>query len=669
MSSRTAPYGNWASPITAQAVAEQSLFAGTEDLILDPVTSKVYYAQKRPKEDGRSAIVDASDRQDLFDGSWDARTQLHEYGGGAATVFGDVLYFSHIRDHRVYKTTKGAIPQPITPLNPVLRFADFTVHPKHPDLIVCSVEDHTDPHPARVLTYLVFIDAAKGTFSKLVTGADFYTCARFSPDGNFLVWQQWYHPELPWQSAEIVVAPVKVSDGHTLDVGQVVLVAGKTEEIAAQDPSWASNDTIFFTCDVSGYHNPWKFTFQGTDVAGGKASPILPEPVQEEFGAPQWFLSRHGSGALSATKVAFTAFREGRSVLYVCDLDLGQLVEVPTPYAHIQYMHGNRQGKVIMLGQPADAGEVLAELSLDTHGNAQLKSLSPPPVEDAKLPSACISSAKYLALILDDGRICHVNYYAPKNPNYDGGLPGETPPVLVQIHGGPFYMENSNLEWSKQFFTSRGWAHIDVNYGGSTGFGRAFRESLHGKWGVLDIADAHESVVRLGAMGLVDAKRAVVHGGSAGGYSVLQIATNMLPGEGKKDTEGAFAAGASHYGVSDMRTLDEVLHKFELSLCPRLMGGSWEECRNVWEARSPVNHAKKIRMPLLLLQGEADTVVPKDQATRMVASIKAARRDGKVELVLFEGEGHGWRKASTMQTVLEKEMTFFNEVLGLTNHY
>ncbi|KAJ6494894.1 hypothetical protein C8R47DRAFT_974325, partial [Mycena vitilis] len=206
---RTAPYGTWISPITAEAVAAQS--PGIEDLILDPATANVYLAQKRPEENGRSAIVDASDRKDLFDTSWDARTQFHEYGGAASIVFGDVLYFSHLRDHRVYKTTKGATPQPITPLNPVVRFADFTVHPKLPDLIVCSAEDHSDPHPARVTTYLVVINGAKGTVNKLVSGADFYACARFSPDGNFLTRQQWHHPELPWQSADIMVAPVVVA--------------------------------------------------------------------------------------------------------------------------------------------------------------------------------------------------------------------------------------------------------------------------------------------------------------------------------------------------------------------------------------------------------------------------------------------------------------------------
>ncbi|KAJ7512848.1 alpha/beta-hydrolase [Mycena galericulata] len=660
MSLQFAPYGNWTSPITAQAVAAQNFFAGIEEVILDPVTSKVYFAQKRPEENGRSAIVDASTRRDLFDKSWDARTQIQEYGGAAATVFNGVLYFSHILDHRVYKANLdlGEAPTAITPVSKVTRFADFAVHPKHPDLIVCTVEDHTDPHPARVLTYLVLIDVENKTVSRLVQGADFYACARFSPDGAFIVWQQWHHPELPWQSAEIKLASVTVY-GRKLTLGNPIHVAGKSEAIAAQDPNWASNNTLFFTCDDGGYHNPWKFVFDSGNPAAGKASRILREPIEEEFGAPQWFLSRHGSGALSETKVAFVSFFEGCSVLYICDLTLGKIRKVPTSFAHIQFMRGDRCGKVVLLGQPANAGEFLAELTLDGDGNPQITSLSPPAVENPNLPSAFISPAKYFALTLPpDNRICHINYYPPKNPNYDGGLPGEKPPVVVLIHGGPWYMETANLDWTKQFFTSRGWAHIDVNYGGSTGFGRAFRESLNGKWGLLDAEDAYQSVLQLDALGYVDAQRAVVHGGSAGGYTVLQLATTFPT---------AFRAGSAHYGISEMRKLDEVLHKFEYYLCDRLMGGTWEECEPVWLARSPIYHADKIVMPLLILQGEEDTVIPAEQMVEMVEKIK--ERKGKVDIVLFSGEGHGWRKASTVQTVLQREMSFFNEVLGLDNKH
>ncbi|KAJ8508281.1 hypothetical protein ONZ45_g9438 [Pleurotus djamor] len=676
---RLTPYGTWESPVSAESVSaqvkitsisiltfivsyrNQSLSAGTEDVFLDPVTSQVYFAQKRPEEDGRSAIVDAATRKDLFGSAWDARTLVHEYGGAAAIVFDSVLYFSNIADGRVYRCEEGGEPQPITPVNPVQRFADFAVHPKYPNLIVCITEDHTNPHPAEVVTKLCVLDAKAGTVTDLVQGIDFYACPRFSPDGAHLVWQEWRHPELPWQSAQIKVAPCFVSaDGHGLSLGPTTHVAGEHESVSAQDPGWASNNTLYFFCDTSGYQNPWKFTFDPSDLPGtGKASPILSSPVEEEFGAPQWWLSRHGSGALSSNIVAFLAFRQARSTLYVCDIEQGSLKEVPTPYAHIQYMHGAGKGKVVMLGQPADSNEVLAELVLDREGAPVMCPIPGPKhqVTEGLLPVASISMPQYYTLTLPpDNRTCHVTFYGPKNIGYDGGLPGERPPVVVLIHGGPFYMEPSALDWSKQFFTSRGWAYLDVNYGGSTGFGRAYRESLHGKWGLLDIEDAYQSILKLDEMGLLDSKRAVVHGGSAGGYSVLQIAT-MLP--------TAFAAGAPQYGISDMRKLDEILHKFEYHLCDRLMGGKYEEIPEVWHERSPIYHVEKIKMPLLVLQGGKDTVVPADQMINMVKIIQDA--GGKAELVLFLDEGHGWRQAKSVQTALERELLFFGEVLGLAN--
>ncbi|KAI0042687.1 alpha/beta-hydrolase [Auriscalpium vulgare] len=661
-SNRHSPYGNWASPISAEAVAAQSLSAGVEDVFLDAVTSKIFFAQIRPAEDGRSAIVDASSGKDLLDQSWDARTLVHEYGGAAAVVHADVLYFSHVKDGRVYRWEKGSAPVPVTPASSVLRYADFNVHPGASHLLVCIVEDHSDPHPARVVTTLGVINASASTVTTLVQGADFYACPRFSPDGKFLVWQQWHHPELPWQSAEILLAPCDVSPGDSaLQLGSVIHVAGKHEVVSAQDPGWSSNNSLFFFSDVSGYHNPWKFTFDSAAPSTtGKAEPILAEPVEEEFGAPQWWLSRHGSGALSATKLALLAFRQARSTLYVCDLEKGSLLEVPTPFAHIQYMHGDLRGRVVMLGQPADSGEVLSELVLDERGSPVVRPVSPhtDAGTSSLLPSSSVSVGQSFVLKLDpDDRVCHTTYYPPKNPDYDGGVPGEKPPVVVLIHGGPFYMEPAALDWSKQFFTSRGWAYLDVNYGGSSGFGRKYRESLHGKWGILDIDDAYGSILKLEELGLLDSKRAVVHGGSAGGYSVLQIATTL---------PAAFAAGAPHYGISDMRKLDEVLHKFEYYLCDRLMGGRYEECRDVWHARSPIYHVDKIKMPLLVLQGEKDTVVPAEQMINMVKIIKDA--GGKAELVLFPDEGHGWRQAKSVQIALEKQLAFFNDVLGFENN-
>ncbi|KAI0078408.1 alpha/beta-hydrolase [Panus rudis PR-1116 ss-1] len=637
-----APYGTWESPISAG----MSLSGGVEDIFLDPVTSKVYFAQKRPGEGNSSLIPPKSRAICAYSNAYNLLSCLHEYGGAAAVVFNDVLYFSNFDDGRVYmydlkNPSEGVEPRAITPESSVLRYASFTVHPVHTHLLICTVEDHTDPHPSRVRTYLGLIDARKPEepVKCVVEGADFYACARFGGGaGRWICWQQWNFPELPFQSSEIYVAPprtsIEMDNGNSstdvmLSIGTPIHVAGKHGTICAQDPKWTSETSIHFVCDLAGYLNPWKF-----DKLPPLATPILPYTLSEEFGAPQWWLSKHGSGSLSSTHIIFLSYRQARSRLYIADTSTTNpelsFREIETEYVNVQYLHGDGRGKVVALGQCAGRGEELVDNSNSDHTT---------------------------------NRVCHITYYPPRNPLYETEEGervrrerGEKPPVVVLMHGGPFYMEPAALDWSKQFWTTRGWAHVDVNYAGSSGFGRAYRESLHGKWGLLDILDAHQSILALSSppLSLLDPTRAVVHGGSAGGYAVLQLAT-MLP--------DAFAAGSPHYGISDMKKLDECLHKFEWGLCERLGDMSDEEKEKVWRERSPIWNVDKIRMPMLILQGKQDTVIPAEQMIEMVDTIKS--NGGKCELVLFDGEGHGWRKAETIRSALEREEVFFEEVLGL----
>ncbi|THH32604.1 hypothetical protein EUX98_g1574 [Antrodiella citrinella] len=664
---QTAPFGTWKSPITAAAIAAQSRTGGVEDVYLDKVTGEVYFAQKRLEENGRSAVVNAVTEEDVLDTQWDARTKVHEYGGAAAVLHDGTLYFSHFGDNRVYMKKEGSNEvKPITPGQQTHRYADFTVHPFASNLLVGICEDHTDPHPSRVITTLALIDTNTGTVTTLLSGADFYACARFNPDGKSLAWQQWWHPDMPQQSAQVKVAAVRFDDEGRLTLEDPVHVAGEPNKVVAQDPSWTSSTSLHFICDMSGYLNPWKFEFSENEgIAGGVASPILKTPLAEEFGAPQWWLSRHDSGALSDTKIAFTSFRDAGSVLYVVDLKTGEASEVPSDYVHIQYMHGSpKHGKVVFLGQSARANAYLTELTLTEDGTPTFTEIfpspsDPPPTSGLGALPASISVGRPFKLTLPpDNRTCHVTYYPPLSADYTGGEDDETPPVVVTIHGGPYFMEPRALDWQKQFWTTRGYAHLDVNYGGSTGFGRVYRESLHGKWGVQDIADAHQAVLILGQMNLVDPSRALVRGASAGGYAVLQAATSL--------PVGSFAAGVAHYGISDMKKLGDVLHKFEYWLCDRLMGGSWEECKDVWIERSPIHHMDKILMPLLVLQGKEDTVINAEQMIEMVAELKAHGK--KAELLLFDGEGHGWRKSGTVRITLEQELAWFSEVLGLTSH-
>ncbi|KAK7689593.1 hypothetical protein QCA50_007385 [Cerrena zonata] len=659
--SRTAPYGTWKSSITAEMAAAQRISTGVEDVLLDNVTGKVYYGQLRPDEEGRSVIVDAITNRDLFGKGWDARTRVHEYGGAAAIVHNGVLFFSHFGDNRVYKVelsqTDTISPNAITPKSNTLRFADFTVHPSHTNLLVATAEDHTNPHPSKVLNYLVVIDSNFGTVTKLVDGADFYCCARFSPDGKHISWQQWNFPEFPWQSSQVHVASVTVSVTGQLSLSTSLRVAGSHERVVAQDPSWTSDNSLHFVTDVSGYCNPWTFTFDPSDFTKGVSAAISFRALKEEFGIPQWWLNRHGSGAIDEHHIAFLAFRNTPSpVLYVTDIRNGSFVEVPTPYSNIQYLHGDGKGKVVALGQPPDRVLELFELTLNVDEQPILSPLVSSE-SAAVLPPGDISYPQFLTLQLSpDDRPCYVTYLPPKHENYDGGLPDETPPVVVWVHGGPFNMEPVFFSLSRQFWTNRGWAYIDVHYGGSTGFGRAYRETLHDKWGLLDIQDSQQTVVELGRLGLVDPKRACICGESAGGYSTLQAATSL---------PDFFAAGAALYGVSDMKKLCDVLHKFEFYFGDRLMGGPYEEIPDVWKERSPIYHADQIQMPLLVLQGTLDPVVPAQQMIDMVNAIK--KRGGKSELLLFEGEGHGFRKIDTIRRQLIKQLEFFSEAIGVKN--
>lgn len=316
-------------------------------------------------------------------------------------------------------------------------------------------------------TTLALIDTDAGVVTTLLSGADFYSCARFSPDGKSLAWQQWWHPDMPQQSAQVKVATVHFDGEGHLTIGDPVHVAGEPNKVVAQDPSWTSSTSLHFICDVSGYLNPWKFEFsEGTGIAGGVASPILNTPLTEEFGAPQWWLSRHGSGALSDTKIAFTSFRDAGSVLYVVDLNTGEVSEVASGYVHIQYMHGSpKHGKVVFLGQSARANAYLTELTLAEDGTPTLTEIFPSPSELpptsglGALSASSISVGQPFKLTLPpDSRTCHVTYYPPLNANYAGGENGETPPVVVTIHGGPYHMEQRALDWQKQFWTSRGYA-------------------------------------------------------------------------------------------------------------------------------------------------------------------------------------------------------------------
>ncbi|KAF8063411.1 Alpha/Beta hydrolase protein [Lyophyllum atratum] len=656
MSPQAAPYGTWSSPITAEAITKGAI--SFPEVIVDPITSNIYHIESRPSEDGRNVLLDTKTGKELTPGKdWNVRTAVHEYGGAAAIVHNKIAYFSRFTDGRVYRLKEGGEPEAVTPESKVHRFANFEVHPVHTHLLVSVLEDHTIDEPAAIVNTLCIINTKTNTVHPLVSGADFYASSKFSPDGTRLAWEQWFHPDMPWEGGQIHVGDV-VIESDTLSVKNTIHVAGEARKVSAAFPSWASNDTLIFTSDESGYINPWKYQ-------DGKATALFPAPVEQEFGSPMWtftifpyaILDKQGRYAL------FITLKNGRNGLHIVDLIGGSAPQsLDTPYVVIHNIRSvNRENQeVVFTGAKVDEEASIIKCTIaDLSGPPTfevLKSANAPPFS-----SDFVSIPQPMTFKASNGDPIHVVYYAPKNPGYSGSsIAGERPPCALYVHGGPTGITLQSLNWKVQYFTSRGWAWLDVNYGGSAGYGREYIHRLVGNWGVVDVDDCIQAarIISSSPYDLVDPKRIVIRGGSAGGYTVLAALANA-------PDVTTFAAGTSSYGISGLQPLGEHTHKFESRYLEKLIGGTLEEVPDVYKERSPLNNADKIVSPLLILQGEIDKVVPKEQAEVIYNSVKS--RGGIVEYKMYPGEGHGWRQEKNIRDALERELGFYENVLKLKN--
>jgi dipeptidyl aminopeptidase/acylaminoacyl peptidase len=481
---------------------------------------------------------------------------------------------------------------------------------------VSILEDHTIDKPSDVVTTLVVINTDTKSLHPLISGADFYALPRFSPDGNHITWQQWHHPDMPWEGGEVYVADV-IANENTLSVKNEIHVAGVRGKVSAGYPSWRDNDNLIFTSDESGYVNPWKYT-------NGKASPLFPEPIAEDFGAPFWVLNlsfyalidKEGKFAL------FIAATNGRDVLYLVDLDGGSQPKlIQSPFVVIDSIRtiSLEREEVVFRGQKTDEKPAIIRCSLSSLTNEEFITLKAAPVvlvDGLPLPRTIISLPQPMTLkIPPNDSPLPVIYYPPFNPEYSGSsIQGEKPPCIVNIHGGPTGLEKQGLNWTIQYFTSRGWGwwislfgllsfffdligrcRLNVNYGGSSGYGREYIERLAGNWGIVDVQDSITAAQTLSSppYDLIDNKRLLIRGGSAGGFTVLaalSIASDVK----------VFAAATSLYGVSDLRKLYEFTHKFESKYLAKLVGGNPDEVPDVYKARSPIYHVDNIVSPLLV---------------------------------------------------------------------
>lgn len=628
--SHVAPHGAWKSPITSDLVAAASVR-------LDRISvdgDRLYWIESRPAEQGRCVLVrcDATGQAaDVTPAPYNVRTRVHEYGGGEYLVTGGVVFFANYADQRVYRLepAPGARPEPITPERP-LRYADFLLD-RGRNRLICIREDHSDPaHEA--VNALVSLDAAGDAAGGrvLVEGNDFYASPSLSPDGKRLAWLTWRHPNMPWDGTELWVGEL---DGAG-DIQRAEQVAGGEDESVFQ-PQWSPDGVLHFVSDRTGWWNLYRWQ-------DGRAEPLA--PMDAEFGLPQWVFGRSTYAFESAQRIVCTFRRAGAWQLALLDTASRTLTPIETPYIEIDNVRAGRGKAFFLGGSPVETASVVA-YDLDTR-QAAVKRRSTVAAVDA----GYLSVPRAVEFPTTGGLTAFGNYYPPANRDYVAP-PGEKPPLLVFSHGGPTSNSPTTLRLAIQYWTSRGIAVLDVNYGGSTGYGRAYRQRLTGSWGIVDVDDCANGAMHLAGQGEVDPARLAIRGGSAGGYTTLSALT----------FRNVFKAGASHYGIADLEGLALDTHKFESRYLDHIVG-PYPERRDLYVERSPIHFTERLACPIIFFQGLEDVVVLPNQAETMFAAVRA--KGLPTAYLPFEGEGHGFRRAENIKRSLDAELYFYGRVFG-----
>ncbi len=628
MTQSPAPYGSWKSPITADLIVSDTV--GFGQIVLDG--EDVYWSEMRPTEGGRNVIVRRNREghtEDVLPAPFNARTRVHEYGGGAFTVCDGVIWFSNFSDQRVYRLVPDDAPVAITPEGGQ-RYADGVIDRRRRRLI-CVREDHASGnHPVNAIVSLD-LNGRRET-QVLAAGHDFYASPRLSPDGSQLAWIAWDHPNMPWDGTELWRAEV-MEDGT---LGKAVRLAGGKEESIFQ-PVFSPEGILYFVSDRSGWWNLYR-------RHNGKVESLV--TMEAEFGLPQWVFGMSTYAFESENRIVCAYNQQGIWHLATVDTVRRELTPVDTPYTDIGSLCARPGQAVFLAAAPTQLPAVvqcdLATGRLDVLRRSATVCLEP----------GYLSKPRAIEYPSAGGETVHAFFYAPRNHDYEGET-SEKPPLLVLSHGGPTSAASSALNLKIQYWTSRGFAVLDVNYRGSTGYGRAYRKKLEGAWGVADVEDCVNGAKYLAARGLVDAGRLAIRGGSAGGYSTLCALV----------FHDLFKVGASYYGVSDLEALAQDTHKFEAYYLDRLIG-PYPAQRDRYRDRSPIHHTEGLTCPVIFFQGLEDKVVPPDQTQRMAAALRA--KGIPVAYVPFEGEQHGFRRAENIKRALESELYFYGRILGFT---
>lgn len=609
-----APYGTWKSPITPELIAADAVKVGGPG----EIDGDIYFSELRPFEKGRTTIVRMTSEgtfEELIPSQYNVRSTVHEYGGGSSFAADGSIYFSNFSDQQLYRRdASGKISQFTNEKD--CRFADGCAAGK---FLIYVMEDHTNG----VDNSLVLI-TQEGKVRRIAEGSDFYSGPRVSPDGKRLAYYSWNHPNMPWDGGELKVALIN-EDGT---LGKTVVVAGGPNESICQH-SWGPDGRLYYISDRSGWWNLY---------SEGKAL----YPMEAEIGFPQWFFGQTFFDFWGKDKIVFVYSKLGSDSLAV--LENGKLRELAVPFTAIEDISISGD-HLYFVGASPRIPSALVKYNLTTNEWSVFKKS-----RELKVNHNYISTPQAIEFPSEGGRTAYAFYYPPKNMQ-SRGMVGEFPPLLVLSHGGPTAHSNPGFNLEIQYWTSRGVAVVDVNYGGSSGYGRVYRDLLQGKWGIVDVDDCTHAALYCAENGLADRERLCIAGGSAGGFTTLACLT----------FRDVFKAGASFFGVSDLEALTLDTHKFESRYLDGLVG-PYPAGRDIYTERSPIHHVDQITCPIILLQGDEDKIVPPPQSEKMYQSL--LERGIPTAYLLFKNEQHGFRQSENIKRSLEAEAYFFSKIFG-----
>jgi dipeptidyl aminopeptidase/acylaminoacyl peptidase len=636
-----APYGSWQSPVSSDLIVAQTIRLSSIKVLGD----NLFWLEGRPAEGGRALVVQHNNKGEALDltpPDFNVRTRVHEYGGDAYIADENSIYFCNFMDQKLYRqdfrtadASPVASPVAITTDNNA-RYANMVLDRGH-NRIICVMEDHSQP-TGEAVNSIAAIDLDDGTVTVLTSGYDFYSSPQLKPDGTQLAWFCWNHPNMPWDESEVWLADMDEEGSLS---SEIKITGGDNESTG--HPAWSPDGVLYFLSDRTGWWNIHRWINDQLEI-------VCQQDM--EFGSPHWSFGEPDFAFRSASELICICSDRGECKLVKLALEPHQeqghdstgLEQIAIPYSSMSCLQV-RDDYAWFLGASPTTAASIVKLNLQSGETTVIKQSN-----DFQLAAGYVSVPETIEFSTGNDLTSHAFYYAPRNMDFLA--PDEDrPPLMVIIHGGPTGATSSSFSLAIQYWTSRGIAVMDINYGGSTGYGRAYRNRLYDSWGIVDVEDCVNGANYLVARGDVDSNRLIIRGGSAGGYTTLAALTF-------KDT---FKAGASYYGVSDLEALARDTHKFESRYLDRLVG-PYPEGLDIYKARSPVHHVEQLSCPVIFFQGLEDKVVPPNQAEMMVDALD--EKQVPVAYVPFEGEQHGFRKADNIKRALDAELYFYSRIFN-----